>query len=115
MNALLGIWMVMSAEMGGKDITAMFANERMEMKQNAYSILSGNIVIDSGTLLIDENAGEVDIVGTEGPNKGKQFKCIYKMKGDRLIICYSLGDRPTAFATDASHQWVLITWTKAND
>ncbi|MCE2958465.1 MAG: TIGR03067 domain-containing protein [Bacteroidota bacterium] len=115
MNALLGIWMVISAEMGGKDITAMFANERMEIRQNAYSILSANIVTDSGTLTIDENMGHLDIVGTEGPNKGKQFKCIYKMEGDKVVICYSLGDRPTAFATDASNQWVLITWTKAND
>ncbi|MFM7430286.1 MAG: hypothetical protein ACKO1F_10350 [Flammeovirgaceae bacterium] len=90
MKLLVGIWFVLSAEMSGKDITAAFANERMEITDTGYKIWSGDIVTDIGLLTFDEGAGELDIVGTEGSNKGKTFKCIYKMEGDNVVICYSL-------------------------
>lgn len=112
MKIFIGIWIALAAEMSGKDITAAFANERMEITDAGYKIWSGNMVTDSGLLTFNEGAGELDILGTEGPNKGKTFKCIYKVDGDNLIICYSLGQRPDKFETNAENNWVLIKWTK---
>ena len=34
----------------------------------------------------------MDIKGTDGPNKGKTIKTIYKLDGDTLVVCYELGD-----------------------
>lgn len=112
MKLVIGIWMALTAEMSGKDITAAFANERMEITDGGYKIWSVDIVTDAGQLKFNESASELDIVGTEGPNKGKTFKCIYKMEGDNMVICYSRGDRPDKFETNAENNWVLIKWTR---
>jgi uncharacterized protein (TIGR03067 family) len=112
MSTLLGLWFVVSAHMSGNDITAAFANERMEITDSGYKIWSGDIVSDSGSLTFFDGTNELDILGTSGPNQGKLFKCIYKMDGDNWIICYSLAERPTDFQSTKENKFVLITWGK---
>lgn len=112
MKIFIGIWIALSVEMSGKDITLSFANEQMEITDTGYKIWSGNVLTDSGILTFDEGAGELDIEGTQGLSRGKHFKCIYKMEGDNLVICYSLGGRPDKFESNAENKWVLIKWTK---
>jgi uncharacterized protein (TIGR03067 family) len=112
MKTLVGSWTVVHAEMGGKDITTLFANEQMEITDSGYKIRSGENVTDQGSLSYFEGTNALDIRGVEGPNKDKLFRCIYKMEGDNLEICYSRTDRPTQFATSAENQLVLIKWKR---
>jgi uncharacterized protein (TIGR03067 family) len=112
MNAFAGLWMVLSAQMSGNDITASFANEKMEITDTGYKIWSGDMVSDSGTLTFLDGTNELDILGTNGPNKGKLFKCIYQMESENIIICYSLADRPQNFEATKENKFVLITWKK---
>jgi hypothetical protein len=99
-------------EMEGNDITPAFANEKMEITNTGYKIWYGDIVSDSGSLIFLDGMNEVDILGTNGPNKGKLFKCIYKMENDNMIICYSLTDRLQNFEATKANKFVLINWKK---
>jgi uncharacterized protein (TIGR03067 family) len=112
MKTLIGLWFVVQAHMGGNDITPAFANEKMEITDTGYKIWSGDTVSDSGSLTFFDGTNELDILGTNGPNQGKLFKCIYKMDGDNIVICYSLSGRPTDFESTKENKFVLITWTR---
>ena len=71
---------------------------------------------DVGTVHVDsaKKPAEMDIKGTDGPNKGKTIKTIYKLDGNTLVICYELGDgaRPTKFETTASSKQLLATYKR---
>ncbi len=112
MKTLIGLWFAVQAHIGGNDITSAFANEKMEITNTGYKIWSSDMVSDSGSLTFFDGTNELDILGINGPNQGKLFKCIYKMEGDNMIICYSLADRPTSFESTKENKFVLITWTK---
>jgi uncharacterized protein (TIGR03067 family) len=57
---------------------------------------------------------ELDIVGTDGPNKGKTILAIYEQDGDTLRICYDLSGkgRPTEFKTKEGTQSFLVTYVR---
>lgn len=107
-----GLWKALKAEMSGNDITAYFAEEEMEIADNRYQILMKGVVKDSGDLIYYSGSSALDILGTGGPNKGKLFKCIYKLDTEKLVICYSQADRPLDYLATAENQFVLITWIK---
>jgi uncharacterized protein (TIGR03067 family) len=56
----------------------------------------------------------MDILGTEGPNKGKTFLAIYELTGDSLKICYDLEGktRPTEFRTNPGTQLFLVLYKR---
>ncbi len=49
-----------------------------------------------------------------GPNKGKTFLAIYKLDGDKLVICYDLTGkaRPKEFKTEPKSMLFLVTYRK---
>ncbi len=114
MNTLNAIWIIVSAQLSGQDITASFQNEKLEIMDGAYKIWSGENISDSG-ILSYPSGNAMDIKGTNGPNKGKVFTCIYKMESEQLTICYNLaqnGIRPTEFVTTFENKFILITYQK---
>ena len=56
----------------------------------------------------------MDVIGTDGPNKGKTFLAIYELEGDMLRICYDLAGktRPTAFATEQGTKLFLVRYRR---
>lgn len=55
----------------------------------------------------------LDIIGTEGPNKGRTFLSIYKCDGKTLTICYSTdGKRPTSFDVKGKTTLLLMTYKR---
>lgn len=107
-----GLWKVLKAEMEGSNITTYFAYEEMEIADDCYQIRMKGVVKDSGDLIYYSGSNALDILGTEGPNKGKLFKCIYKIDTEKLVICYSQADRPLDYLATAENKFVLITWIK---
>ena len=57
----------------------------------------------------------MDVLGTEGPNKGKTFPSIYELDGDTLKICYTLEgkDRPAGFESKEGTETLLVTYKRA--
>jgi uncharacterized protein (TIGR03067 family) len=109
-----GTWLPTAAELGGK----MFPDEvrktiKLVVKDGKYTVTVGKGV-DQGTLKLNGKGKpkELDILGTEGPNKGKTILCIYERDADTLRICYDLSGkgRPKEFKTEEGTQLFLVTY-----
>ena len=52
--------------------------------------------------------------GTEGPNKGKTYFCIFELDGDTLRVCYDLTgkNRPAEFKTAKDTLLYLVTYKR---
>jgi RNA polymerase sigma factor (sigma-70 family) len=99
---LQGKWRIVSAEMAGKKAAD---DELRRMQENPIEFKGDTVLArHKADYKIDptKNPKELDITPQEGPEneKGKTFRCIYRLKGDELTLCMSLmpdGDRPTSF------------------
>jgi uncharacterized protein (TIGR03067 family) len=109
-----GLWKPVDAEMGGvKFPPEAIKNWRLELAKGKY-VLQGAESPDQGTYVIDstKKPRTMDILGTEGPNKGKAFPCIYEIDGDTMRICYDLAGkmRPAEFKTAKQTKEYLVTY-----
>jgi uncharacterized protein (TIGR03067 family) len=118
-DALQGTWLPSAAELGGKAFPDEVRKSiKLVVKDDRYTVTVGKAV-DKGTVKLNPAAKpkEIDITGTDGPNKGKTIKAIYEHDGDTLRVCYDLGGkgRPTAFATKEGTQLFLVTYKRAKE
>jgi uncharacterized protein (TIGR03067 family) len=85
------------------------------IKSDQYTVTVG-AQTDKGTVKLDpsKKPKEIDIVGTEGPNKGKTILAIYELDKDTLKVCYDLSGkaRPTEFKTKADTMQFLVTYAR---
>jgi uncharacterized protein (TIGR03067 family) len=116
LKAMVGKWKVEKAELGGKDATAVVKDVKLELAEGGKYKLDLLGQKDEGTFSVDpsKKPAEMDIKGTEGPNKGKTIKTIYKFEGDKLTVCYELGDgiRPTKFETKPDTKQLLANYKR---
>jgi uncharacterized protein (TIGR03067 family) len=59
---------------------------------------------------------EIDLTYTDGDQKGKTVKGIYRLNGDDLTICRGLTEmraRPTEFAAPVNSGLLLVTWKRS--
>lgn len=118
LEKLAGKWQPTMMQMGEtktpseqlKQITLTIDGEKYHTVVNGQS--------DKGRLKIDTKAKPktMDIVGTEGPNKGKTFLCIYEIDGDTFKICYALDGkkRPTEFKSTGD-KVLFVTYKKMKE
>jgi len=111
-----GVWKPVEGELGGTKLPETFlANLRLELSKGKY-VLKGAESPDSGTIVVDSSKEpkSMDVVGGDGPNKGKTFPCIYEFDGDTLRICYDLSGkkRPTEFKTLKDTKLYLVTYQR---
>jgi uncharacterized protein (TIGR03067 family) len=110
-----GTWLATEAEMSGKTLPKTFSeNLKLTLKDKDYEVVADSP--DRGTVTYNNSADpkEMDIKGVEGPNKGKTYLAIYKLKDDKLTICYDLSgeSRPTEFKTKAKTKLFLVTYER---
>jgi uncharacterized protein (TIGR03067 family) len=115
-DTLDGTWLPATAELGGK----LYPDEvrktiKLVVKGDKYTVTVGEAV-DQGTVKLNPSAKpkEMDILGTDGPNKGRTIPAIYERDGDTLRICYDLGGkgRPTEFKTKEGTKQFLVTYKR---
>jgi uncharacterized protein (TIGR03067 family) len=115
-DTLEGVWLPSTAELGGK----LFPDEvrktiKLMIKDDRYTVTVGKQV-DQGSVKLNPAAKpkELDITGTNGPNKGKTILAIYERDGDVLRVCYDLSGkgRPTEFKTKEGTQLFLVTYKR---
>ncbi|HQR38257.1 MAG TPA: TIGR03067 domain-containing protein [Blastocatellia bacterium] len=113
-DTLQGTWLPSAAELGG----TMFPDEirktiSLVIAGDKYTVTVGKAV-DQGTVKLNPatNPRQLDITGTDGPNKGRTILAIYEREGDTLRVCYDLAGtgRPTEFKTSAGSQLFLVTY-----
>jgi uncharacterized protein (TIGR03067 family) len=115
-DPIQGTWLPSAAEIGGKTFPDEIRKTiKLVVKDNRYTVTVGKAV-DQGTVKLNPSAKpkELDITGTDGPNKGKTIRAIYEREGDTLRVCYDLSgkSRPTEFKTREGTQLFLVTYQR---
>jgi uncharacterized protein (TIGR03067 family) len=115
-DTIQGTWLPATAELGGKPFPDEVRKSiKLVVKDDRYTVTVGKQV-DQGTVKLNPAAKpkELDITGTDGPNKGKTILAIYERDGDTLRVCYDLSGkaRPTEFKTREDTQLFLVTYKR---
>lgn len=117
LKAMVGKWAVTKAELGGKDVTAVFKTAELQIQPGGGYVVKVGGQTDEGSVSVDpaKTPRQMDIAGKVGPNAGKTLKTIYKLDGDSLVVCYELGggERPTEFKTKAGTTQFLAEYKRA--
>ena len=73
LKAMVGKWTVETAELGGKDFLEPLKALKLEITADSKYTIDLGGQTDAGTVTIDasKTPKEMDIKGTDGPNKGK--------------------------------------------
>jgi uncharacterized protein (TIGR03067 family) len=113
-DSIEGTWLPSSAELAGKPFPDEVRKSiKLEVNGDNYTVTVGTEA-DRGTCKRKPSAKpkELDITGTEGPNKDKTILAIYERKGDTLKVCYDLGgkNRPEEFKTKAGTRLFLVEY-----
>src|ERR1700722_17674854 len=113
---LQGTWLPTAAELGENPFDeATLKAMKLVIEGDKYTVTVGK-AIDKGTTKIDPAAKPktMDVIGAEGPNKGKTFLAIYELNGDTLRVCYDLSGkgRPTEFKSTEGTQLFLVTYKR---
>jgi uncharacterized protein (TIGR03067 family) len=116
-KALEGTWIPSAAEIAGQPFPEELRKKtKLVVAGDKYTVHVGDTV-DRGTVKIDtsKKPKTMDIIGAEGPNKGKTFLAIYELNGDTLRVCYNLGgkERPAEFKTTKDSLVFLATYQRA--
>ena len=116
LKRLEGTWIPSKAELSGTPFPeAIVKTMKLELTGEKYTVTVGKD-IDRGTIKVDasKTPKAMDILGGEGPNKGKTFLAIYELDGDTLRICYDLNGkaRPTEFKTAKGAFTFLVTYQR---
>src|ERR1700678_2603875 len=83
-DALQGTWLPSTAELGGKPFPDEVRKTiKLVVKDDKYTVTVGKEV-DQGAVKLNPTAKpkELDITGTDGPNKDKTILAIYERDGD---------------------------------
>ena len=115
-KAVQGNWKPVTAELAGQPMAgAVLKTISLKLDNGKYEVFVGTEP-DRGTYTLDLSTQPkgMTINGTEGPNQGRTFPCIYELKGDTLRICYDLSGakRPTEFKTLAGTKLYLVTYAR---
>jgi len=110
-KALQGSWVIVSAELAGQPLPDEMKADKLVLDGYSYRYRNDHGEIK---LVPAEGVKAMDVIGKEGPNKGKTLPAIYKLDGDSLTICYDLTGkaRPTQFKTEAGTMQLLITYKR---
>ncbi|MSR30861.1 MAG: TIGR03067 domain-containing protein [Gemmataceae bacterium] len=116
LKKMAGTWRVAEAELAGEKLPLETLKKiTLTIKDGKYITRVGE-TIDEGKLKIypDKRPKGMDIIGGEGPNKGKTYPAIYEFAGNSLLICYDLSEkkRPEAFKTEKGSQLFLASYKR---
>jgi uncharacterized protein (TIGR03067 family) len=111
-----GAWTPVKAELAGQPLPdAVLKTISLKLHDGQYDVsVAGEP--DKGTYIIDPSTKpkSMTVTGTDGPNKGRTFRAIYELEGERLRICYDLSgkQRPAEFKTIVGTRLYLVTYAR---
>jgi uncharacterized protein (TIGR03067 family) len=114
-KTMTGTWTTQSVTIKGADQSALFKDATLTMSEGKYQFMLG-ATVDQGTVTIDrtKTPKHMTVTGSEGPNKGKSYECIYKFEDGTLTICYGLTEkkRPEKFESGKDSDTMLVVYKK---
>jgi len=113
LERLQGNWNFVSLEVEGMKLPAqMFKGAKIIIKGDTFTSITGEATY-SGTIKVDvtKQPKTIDLIFTEGPEKGRTSLGIYELDGDSLKICLGLAgrDRPKEYVTKQGSGHALET------
>jgi uncharacterized protein (TIGR03067 family) len=118
--ALDGTWAVVAQTENGeagkpdefKGATFVFQAGKMSARLDGKEVGRSSFTIDPG-----KSPKQIDIVYGSGPAKGKTARGIYKLDGEKLVVCEAAPgkDRPTAFESKTGSGVALTTFQRRKD
>ena len=106
-----GTWRVEQARRGGKKEPAL-DKATVTIDGDDFISRAGDTVLTRGTLTIDgtKNPKTIDLLYTEGDQKGKQMRGIYNLKGATWALLFSdIGEeRPTSLEKEAEKGYLSL-------
>ena len=114
-----GTWLPIKAELAGQAMpNAVLKTIVLKLAGDKYEVsVAGKI--DKGTCTQDPTTKpkRLTIQGTEGPNAGKTFLCIYELEGDTFRVCYDLSGmkHPEEFVTAKGTSLYLVTYARKKE
>ena len=118
-KAIQGTWTPMTAELAGEPMAdAVLKTIILKLDSGKYEVsVAGKV--DKGTCTLDPTTEpkSLTIQGTDGPNAGKTYPCIYELDGDKLRVCYDLSGKkaPADFSTAKGTLLYLVTYARKKD
>jgi uncharacterized protein (TIGR03067 family) len=112
-RAIQGIWQPTALENDGSVVAKDRLRQcRLDIKEEHLSSREADRLLQSATFQLTPGADPpaIDLTATTGPNRGKVIRGIYRLDGDRLVLC--LGEpgqaRPREFRSPAGSGHALI-------
>ena len=116
LKAMVGKWDIAKADLGGKDVFEQLKAMKFEIAEGGKYVVELGTEKDVGGFTVDvaKTPKQMDIKPTDGPNKDKLIKAIYKLDGDAMTVCYELGGdkRPEKFESKADTKQLLTTYKR---
>jgi uncharacterized protein (TIGR03067 family) len=113
-DKLQGTWMIRVVETSGKVVEgdrSSNAPGELMLNGNHYTLKLGELT-NTGTFRLDPERSPktVDVIPSDGPNKGRTFPGIYRIEGEIMKSCFNVGDgkRPTRFTTKDQPGWIVV-------
>lgn len=119
LDRMQGTWMVTVHELNGQKTTAeqnQEAKSKLVVKGDKYTVYFGDQRITEGVLKLDptRKPRTIDALAADGPAKGQAMPGIYELEGDDMRVCFGQPgkERPTAFATQAGTNQILLGYKR---
>jgi uncharacterized protein (TIGR03067 family) len=114
---LEGSWDLIGFEKDGKKVQDP-KSAKLTVKGATFVVSSGDKIIAGGTSKLNtkKTPKEIDAMYTEGADKGKSYKGIYKLEGDTLTFCRAGApeqERPSEFKTKAGSGMFVSVYKRA--
>jgi uncharacterized protein (TIGR03067 family) len=114
-DKLQGSWGLVSVEVNKQPLTMdQLKAARLVVEGDRYSFTLGKTHLEL-TYKLDatKTPRRIDLTVLAGPQKGKTFHGIYKLRGDTYTVCRPIEPdkgRPTDFATEPDSGLMLVVW-----
>ena len=118
-KTIQGHWKPVAGELSGHPMAeTVLQTISMKLEKGKYEVIADGRP-DKGTYTLDASTKPkgMTVTGTEGPNLGKVFPCIYELKGDTLRICYDLSGakRPAEFKSLTGTKLYMVTYERKKE
>lgn len=116
LERMQGTWVMTALEVDGKLVPENKLGTILIIKGSKYTTrVKDREFATAFKLDPAKSPPAIDMVFTEGDNKDKVLKGIYKLEGDTLKVCRGLSadkDRPTQFGTWPNTGIFMVTWKR---
>jgi uncharacterized protein (TIGR03067 family) len=117
LEKLQGEWVLVGLEVREESVPAeKLAGTTLVIKKNTYTtVVKKKEYPATFTLDPKQDPKHIDMMIPDEGGTPRLSKGIYKIEGDKLVICRGQapgGDRPRNFVSSAKYDWFVVTWER---